>query len=861
VRKLTKKERFNDKVLSRYQVYNSIFSTLPYESIANTGVMLPLFEKICIEGYENNNNPSEIVENFFESYLKDSNEKEKITLLFRFIQYIERQVVLFDAVEDASFSQINNLDGVGTLRSLKEEVESKNKKPELKKYLSKFKVRPVLTAHPTQFYPGSVLGIITDLTKAVKKNDLALIKILLSQLGKTPFFKNKKPSPYDEAVSLTWYLENVFYNSISNIYKYIKSNIFDGEDFENDIINLGFWPGGDRDGNPFVTTEITLNTANKLRSDVIKNYYRDIKKLRRRLTFKNVENIVSDIENRLYKSIFNDQKTPKISLEELKKKLYQIKEILITEHKSLFIDELDDLINKVNIFGYHFASLDIRQDSRIHSKVFESVFKISQSYLGKIFPDNYLDLSEEEKVKVLSNIKGDIPLDLFKDEQTVSTLGSIRAMKTIQNINGEKGANRYIISNNQNALNILEVFSMFRLSGWEFPSVDIIPLFETVSDLTVAAKVMESVYSNEVYRNHLTTRLNKQTIMLGFSDGTKDGGYLMANWSILKAKEALTSVSRKFGIKVLFFDGRGGPPARGGGNTHQFYASLGSFVESDEIQLTIQGQTISSNFGTTQSCQYNLEQLLSSGIQNRILSNSGETSNKEDKSILENLAVISYKAYTDFKNHPKFLPYLEHMSTIKYYAKTNIGSRPSKRGKANAEFDFSALRAIPFVGSWSQLKQNVPGFFGVGTALKFYSDEKKFDELKKLYNRSPFFRTLISNSMMSLTKSFFKLTSYMKEDLEFGEFWTIIYEEYKLSKKMILRLSGFKELMENEPANKASIQTREKIVLPLITIQQYALRKIKDIERGEVPKKDLDVYEKMVTRSLFGNINASRNSA
>jgi phosphoenolpyruvate carboxylase len=861
VRKLTKKERFNDKVLSRYQVYNSIFSTLPYESIANTGVMLPLFEKICIEGYENNNNPSEIVESFFESYLKDSNEKEKITLLFRFIQYIERQVVLFDAVEDASFSHINNLDGIGTLRSLKEEVESKNKKPELKKYLSKFKVRPVLTAHPTQFYPGSVLGIITDLTKAVKKNDLALIKILLSQLGKTPFFKNKKPSPYDEAVSLTWYLENVFYNSISNIYKYIKSNIFDGEDFENDIINLGFWPGGDRDGNPFVTTEITLNTANKLRSDVIKNYYRDIRKLRRRLTFKNVENIVSDIENRLYKSIFNDQKTPKISLEELKKKLYQIKEILISEHKSLFIDELDDLINKVNIFGYHFASLDIRQDSRIHSKVFESVFKISQCYLGKIFPDNYLDFSEEEKMKVLSNIKGDVPLDLFKDEQAVSTLGSIRAMKTIQNINGEKGSNRYIISNNQNALNILEVFSMFRLSGWEFPSVDIIPLFETVSDLTVAAKVMESVYSNEVYRNHLSSRANKQTIMLGFSDGTKDGGYLMANWSILKAKEALTSVSRKFGIKVLFFDGRGGPPARGGGNTHQFYASLGSFVESDEIQLTVQGQTISSNFGTTQSCQYNLEQLLSSGIQNRILSNSGETSNKEDKLILENLAVISYKAYTDFKNHPKFLPYLEHMSTIKYYAKTNIGSRPSKRGKANAEFDFSALRAIPFVGSWSQLKQNVPGFFGVGTALKFYSDKNKFHELKKLYNRSPFFRTLISNSMMSLTKSFFKLTSYMKEDPEFGEFWTIIYEEYKLSKKMILRLSGFKELMENEPANKASIQTREKIVLPLITIQQYALRKIKDIERGKFTKKDLDVYEKMVTRSLFGNINASRNSA
>lgn len=534
---------------------------------------------------------------------------------------------------------------------------------------------------------------------------------------------------------------------------------------------------------------------------------------------------------------------------------------MTNEHKSLFIDDLDDLINKVNIFGYHFASLDIRQDSRIHSKVFENIFKIAQKSLIKIFPTNYLNLSKEKKIKVLSNIKRNIPLDHFKDELAISTLGSIRAMKTIQNANGEKGSNRYIISNNQSSLNIIEVFTMFRLSDWESPSVDIIPLFETISDLKVASMVMESVYRNKLYRDHLSKRGNKQTIMLGFSDGTKDGGYLMANWSILKAKEALTTISRKLGIKVLFFDGRGGPPARGGGNTHQFYASMGGFVESDEIQLTVQGQTISSNFGTVQSCQYNLEQLLSSGIQNRILNDSNDSSNKDDKVILENLANISYKAYSDFKNHPKFLPYLEHMSTIKYYAKTNIGSRPSKRGKDDAEFDFSALRAIPFVGSWSQLKQNVPGFYGVGTALKYYSNQNKFNDLKKLYKRSSFFRTLISNSMMSLTKSFFKLTSYMKNDPEYGEFWTLIYEEYKLSKSMILKLSGFKELMENEPANKASIQTRERIVLPLITIQQYALRKIKDIERGVVSKKDLNTYEKMVTRSLFGNINASRNSA
>ena len=861
MRELTKKERFNDKVLSRFNLYNSIFSTLPYESIANTGVMLPLFEAICVQGYNNNKNPSEIVEEFFNTYFIDSNDSHQTSLLFRFIQYIERQVVLFDAVEDASFSQINNLDGRGTLRSLKEEVESKNKKTEFKKYLSTFKIRPVLTAHPTQFYPGSVLGIITDLTEAVKKNDLAEIKVLLSQLGKTPFFKNKKPTPYDEAVSLTWYLENVFYQSISNIYKYIKTNVFDGNDFDNDIINLGFWPGGDRDGNPFVTTKITLKTANKLRSDIIKNYYRDIRSLRRRLTFKNIESKVIDIENRLYRSIFNENKAPKITLDELKNSLNEIKIILISEHNSLFLDELQDIIDKVKIFGYHFASLDIRQDSRIHSSAFNSIFKISQQKLNKLFPENYLQLDELKKIKIISKIKGDISPDLFDDNLAKSTLSSIRAMKEIQKENGEKACNRYIISNNQSALNILEVFTMFRLSDWDSPTVDIVPLFETVSDLKVASVVMDLVYSNSIYKKHLEQRKNQQTIMLGFSDGTKDGGYLMANWSILKAKEALTSISRKHGVKVIFFDGRGGPPARGGGNTHQFYSSMGTFVESDEIQLTVQGQTISSNFGTIQSCQYNLEQLLSSGLHNRVLNDSKNISIKEDKAILDKLANISYKAYSDFKSHPKFVPYLEHVSTIKYYAKTNIGSRPSKRGITDSKFDFSSLRAIPFVGSWSQLKQNVPGFFGVGTALKYYSDKKEFSKIKKLYKNSPFFRTLISNSMMSLTKSFFKLTSYMKNDPEYGEFWTLIYDEYKLSKTLILRLSGFETLMENEPANKASIETREKIVLPLITIQQYALRKIKDIENGKLEKDKLELYEKMVTRSLFGNINASRNSA
>ena len=855
--KLTKKERFQESVLSRFHVYNSIFATLPYDSISDTGNLLPIFTEHCKLGYSKKLDPKKIVQDFFSKYCEGYTKDEEISLIFRFIQYIERQVVLFDAIEDASFTQVNNMGGVGTLRNLKELVESSNKKKELKKYLRSFKIKPVLTAHPTQFYPGSVLGIITDLANSIEKNDLTEIKNLLSQLGKTPFFKQKKPTPYDEAVSLSWYLENVFYYSVSNIFKYVKSNIFDNQYEHYDLISIGFWPGGDRDGNPFVTSEITSKTAKKLRSDIIKNYYRDIRYLRRKLTFKKIEDVIIQIEDSLWISIFETNKEPKIKLDVLKEKLNFIKETLINEHKSLFIDELQDLIDKVNIFGYHFATLDIRQDSTIHSSVFNDVIN---NYFKKELSNKYEKQDKDQKIQSLSLLKGKIDSAKFKNETSKSTIESIELIKQIQDSNGEKGCHRYIISNNNSSINIFEVFTMIRLTlGNEF-NVDVVPLFESVSDLENASTIMENVYSNELYREHIIRRDNIQTIMLGFSDGTKDGGYLTANWSILKAKESLTKVSRKFGIKVLFFDGRGGPPARGGGNTHQFYSSLGDFIESDEIQLTVQGQTISSNFGTIKSSQYNMEQLISSGIKNRILSNS-EVFNKKNRKTIEKLSSISYNSYKDFKSHPSFIPYLEKMSTIKYYSKTNIGSRPSKRGIKGEAFNFDKLRAIPFVGSWNQLKQNVPGFYGLGTSINYFYKNNKIKDVKLLYEEVPFFRALVSNSMMSLTKSFFELTSYMSKDEEFGEFWKIIHDEYILTKKMLLKISNFKELMENEPANKLSIQTRENVVMPLITIQQYALQIVKEIESGEIDDKRISVYEKIITRSLYGNINASRNSA
>ncbi|OUR98175.1 phosphoenolpyruvate carboxylase [Flavobacteriales bacterium 33_180_T64] len=852
--------RFKQNVMSKYQIYNGIFMTLPFDAVTKTGVLLPLFHETCEKGFKAGDDPKTIVETFFKKYQSRRSKESQINLLFRFIQYIERQVVLFDAIEDAAFPIVNNMDGIGTLRSLKESATSENKLEELKQYLEEFKVRIVLTAHPTQFYPGSVLGIITDLTKAIKNNDLLAINDLLAQLGKTPFFKHKKPTPYDEAVSLIWYLENVFYYSFGSIYDYIQQNIFEGRQIDNNIINIGFWPGGDRDGNPFVTPEITLKVANRLRETVLKNYYRDIRKLRRKLTFKGVEERLSKLEILVYNSFISSGKS-EITLTYFISELTEIKAIVIKEHQSLYLDQINSLLNKIHLFGFHFGALDIRQDSRAHASVFNTMVDKVIASGSSVFPSNYHELSDTEQVKVLSKVKGSVDLSLFSDETVLKTLNTMKAIKTIQQSNGEKAANRYIISNNQSTLHVMQLFAMLKLVAFEDElTVDIGPLFETITDLKNAPAVMEALYTNPEYAKHLKKRDNKQTIMLGFSDGTKDGGYLMANWAIFKAKERLTEISRHYGVTVIFFDGRGGPPARGGGKTHQFYASLGPTIEDKEVQLTIQGQTISSNFGTLDSSQYNLEQLISSGILNRL--NATNTAMlKENTKVMDDLANLSFKAYSDFKNHPMFVPYLERMSTLKYYAKTNIGSRPSKRGKSD-KLIFEDLRAIPFVGSWSQLKQNVPGFFGVGTALKYYEDKGEFDKVIQLYKSSSFFKTLIENSMMSLSKSFFDLTKYMAEDKEFGEFWAIIHTEYETSKRLLLKLSGSKVLMEEEPAGKASIDVRESIVLPLLTIQQYALKKLQELEKAEVrDTEQIAVFENIVTRSLFGNINASRNSA
>ena len=837
-------------VEKRFNIYNGLFLSLPFEGVTSTGESLPMLYHACEQGMAAGHSPLQIIEQYMHSLDGLESDADKDRYLFNVIQYIERQVVLFDSIEDAAFKTVSEMSKNYSLQEFFRYLGSSDLSEAAKEKLKRFSVRLVFTAHPTQFYPPEVLDIIADLRQLVKDNDISAIDQRLQQLGLTSFIKKEKPTPIEEARNIIYYLRKIYYDAIGDYYTSMKYDLLKDEAFDNpDLIKIGFWPGGDRDGNPFVTAETTRTVADELRMTLMKCYYGDIKNLQGKLTFKGIKDEIAGLRSQVYAAMFD--KAEYVSYDTLKQSLESIKEKLQSTYNGLYLAEVQALLDKVNIFKTHFATLDIRQDHRKHKAAISAILNKADLLSGDID-----DLSAAELRKLLDSEIPTLISAHYDDELVADTIENIQQLRQLQLLNGEQGCNRYIISNSEDQFSVLFVFALFRWCGWKESEItfDIVPLFETMIGMTNSETVMRQLFEDESYGPHVQRRTSRQTIMLGFSDGTKDGGYLRANWEIFKTKEVLTTVCNDYDVEAIFFDGRGGPPARGGGKTHRFYASLGDTVANNEIQLTIQGQTITSTFGSEDQFLFNSEQMLTAGLSNEINKEQKQPMTQQQRALMEELGDISFAKYDDLKNHAQFIPYLENMSTLKYYGQANIGSRPGKRGNTK-QLTLDDLRAISFVGSWSQLKQNVPGYFGIGTAIAKLKAEGRLAEVKELFEELPFFKALLLNSMMSLCKTYFPLTSYMKEDKTFGEFWNVLHDEFLLSKEMMLQVSGYKSLMEEEPISRQSIKIREKIVLPLLTIQQYALQKI------AANPSSSEVYKKMVVRSLYGNINASRNSA
>ncbi len=849
--------RFEELIGLNYQLYNGLFLTLPLDAVEKTGLLLPLLEAACHNGLEAGKSPVSIIEEFFELHKPDFKTREKINFLFKVIQYVERQVVLVDALEDAAYKKIHQVGKLKILQNVAEKAESENLHKEFSEVLKNFGIRVTLTAHPTQFYPGPVLVIINDLTRAISRSDIAAVRDLLQQLGNTPLSRREKPSPYDEAVLLSWYLGHIFYPVMGQIADKFANRYEQDIAHNCELMTIGFWPGGDRDGNPFVTVETTRRVAAKLRYSIASCYHRDIRELKRRLTFTDIYKTLDEIETQLHNELSENKPSYTLDTKVLLARLDAIETGLLEKNQGLYIEKLRSFRRKVNLFGFYFASLDIRQDSRIIGRALAAVTENNPSLIPGIN-----QRSASQQVEALFSAEGNVDIASFDEPLLQDTLKSFSVISDIQSLNGERGCHRYIISNCHGPIDMAKAYALFQLCGWQdkILSVDIVPLFESINDLHKAGEYMQSVYANPVYKKHLVNRGNRQTVMLGFSDGTKDGGYLMANWAIYRAKEDLTAVSRAAGIEVTFFDGRGGPTARGGGNAYLFYAALGKKIESNQIQMTVQGQTISSNYGVKPAAQHNLSLLLAAGLENNLYDRSERELTQAQSELIKTLAETSLEKYESLKQHELFLPYLEEISTLNYYNMTNIGSRPAKRGNSS-ELKFEDLRAIPFVGAWAQLKQNVPGYYGLGTALHSMEKAGQLENCTQLYKDSGFFRALIANSMQNLAKTNFELTRYMETDGRFGDFWRMIYTEYELTHSMVLKVASQDFLLQDNQRARLSISLREKIVLPLLVTQQFALMKLHKLRNESENDTLINDYEKMVVRSLYGNINAARNSA
>ena len=786
---------------------------------------------------------------------------------------------------------------------------------EVQQTLDELEIQSVITAHPTEAKRRTVLEHLHRISTTLfqLESDRLLpserrqaedeIHRTITQLWHTNQIRPRAKTPLDELESALYFFDHTIFDLVWDLRQNLQRSLaryYPEHRFRiGPLVRFGSWVGGDRDGNPFVTPEITAEVVRRHAALALGKYLAAVRRLLREISLSTRSTSVS---KELTASLEADRRRlrppadqiQRYAVEPYRMKLAHVARRLqatlecVTASQPFgsgisypaaedFLDDLrlierslrangaqaiaeggslEKLITQASTFGFHLAELDIRQHSAQHEQAMTEIF----AALGTL-DRPYSRLSEEEKIELLTrelqNPRPLIPHHAAFSAQTTRLLQTFTAIREAKTQCSPESIRCYIISFTQSISDLLEVLLLAKeadLFRWRVvdgeprveSDLDVVPLFETADDLRNAAQLLKELFANPAYAQQLAARGQAQEIMIGYSDSNKDAGYLCAAWELFQAQDAMTTACVRAGVKWRFFHGRGGSISRGGGRTGRALRAQPQGSVAHRFRFTEQGEVITFRYSVRPLAHRHLEQILNAVLQ------AGPARREEQRSdpwppawraAMERMGAASRQVYRALVyDDPDFWRFCAEVTPIRYISQLGIGSRPSRRGAAQGIED---LRSIPWVFSWTQTRIMLPSWYGIGSALSERLKEPGGEELlDAMYGGWPMFTALIDNCQMALAKSDLHTAAQYAALLAPGEagerIFALIQREHARTRRAVLSVTGQREIMDNAPVIQKSIRLRNPYTDPLNYIQAELLRRAAKLSAEGGSSEELD---------------------
>ena len=762
----------------------------------------------------------------------------------------------------------------------------------LQEFFANALIVPVLTAHPTEVQRQSTQVAMQEIADLLDRrdrlqltpdeqaeNDLALQRHVLT-LWHTRLVRGERLRVVDEVKNGVSYFRSTFFTEVPRLYADTAAQLaaqFRGEPFVlGTFLRVGSWIGGDRDGNPFVTADILRDTLRLQSAAAFEFYLQEVHALGGRLSISNVLHATTPALDALaaaspdksvqrldepYRRALSGiyarvaatmrqlelpppsrpalgDATPYAEAEALRADLLVVRDALEETKLSLLAGgRLQRLITAVEVFGFHLAPLDLRQNADVHERVVAELF--AQAGVCA----DYTALPEAQRIALLAaELQGTRPLyspHLSYSDEVQGELDIVFAARTWRARYGAAALPHYIISKCDGVSDLLEVALMLKeaglVTGGDAPTLGlhIIPLFETISDLQRAGATMQQAFSLPVYRALVQSRGELQEVMLGYSDSNKDGGFLTSGWELYQAELALMQVFTEAGVKLRFFHGRGGSVGRGGGPSYDAILAQPSGAVTGQIRLTEQGEVIASKYATPDVGRRNLELLVAATLEATLTDHENQADRAVDfHPVMEQLSALAFQSYRALVYEtPGFTQYFRESTPLAEIATLNIGSRPASRKPSDRIED---LRAIPWVFSWAQCRCMLPGWYGFGSAVSQWLTQHPdgLPTLQRMARSWPFFRTLLSNVDMVLAKSDLRVASryadLVRDETLRTQIFGAIEGEWQRTREALRRITGEAQLLADNPLLKRSMENRFPYMDPLNHLQIALLQRHRD---------------------------------